>query len=78
VIELKSGSDRLPKLKAKMREYMANGAQLGWLINPDDRSVIIYRPGGETETRKDIDSIDGEGPVATFTLDLRFIWKPLP
>jgi Uma2 family endonuclease len=76
VIELKSSSDRLGKLKEKMREYMANGAQLGWLINPDNRSVIIYRPGVEPEVRRDIDSVAGEGPVATFTLDLTFIWKP--
>jgi Uma2 family endonuclease len=55
---------------------MANGAQLGWLINPDNRSVIIYRPGVEPEVRRDIDSVAGEGPVATFTLDLTFIWKP--
>jgi Uma2 family endonuclease len=76
VIELKSSSDRLGKLKEKMREYMANGAQLGWLINPDNRSVIIYRPGVEPEIRRDIDSVAGEGPVATFMLDLPFIWKP--
>ncbi len=77
MIELKSSRDRLPKLKEKMREYMDNGSQLGWLINPDDHSVIIYRPNGETETRTGIDSITGEGPVATFTLDLKRIWKPI-
>jgi Uma2 family endonuclease len=77
VIELKSSSDRLGKLKAKMREYMANGAHLGWLINPDNRSVIIYRPDVEPELRKGIDSITGEGAIATFTLDLKSIWNPL-
>jgi len=75
VIELKSSSDRLPKLKAKMREYMANGAQLGWLINPEKRTVIIYRPNVEPETRIGIDSIEGEGPVEGFKLDLRSIWE---
>jgi Uma2 family endonuclease len=77
VIELQSSSDRPRKLAEKMREYLANGAQLGWLIDPDHRSVAIYRPGGEVETRADIDSIAGEGLVAGFVLDLAFVWNPL-
>jgi Uma2 family endonuclease len=76
VIELKSGSDRLPSLKKKMREYMDNGAQLGWLLNPQSRSVMIYRPNREPETRSDILYIEGEGPVAGFVLDLAEIWDP--
>jgi Uma2 family endonuclease len=77
VIELRSSSDRPRKLRDKMQEYLANGAQLGWLIDPDRRSVAIYRPGAEVETRTDIDSIAGEGPVTGFVLDLRFVWNPL-
>jgi Uma2 family endonuclease len=76
VIEL-SSTDRPRKLSDKMREYLANGAQLGWLIDPDHRSVAIYRPDAEPETRTDIDSISGEGPVAGFVLDLSFVWNPL-
>ena len=76
-IELKSSTDRPRKLRDKMREYLANGAQLGWLIDPDHRSVAIYRPDAEPETRTDIDSISGEGPVAGFVLDLSFVWNPL-
>jgi len=74
VIELKSDSDRLPTLKKKMLEYRANGAQLGWLINPEDRSVTIYRPNTEPEIRRDILSITGEGLIAGFVLDLTEIW----
>jgi Uma2 family endonuclease len=77
VIELRSASDRLPKLKAKMHEYLANGAQLGWLIDPKSRSVTIFRPATEPETQTDLSSISGEGPVAGFILDLDFIWNPL-
>ena len=77
VIELKSSTDRIRVLREKMREWMANGAQLGWLIDPDQRSVTIYRPGGEVETRQDIDSIAGEGPVAGFALELALVWNPL-
>jgi len=77
VIELKSSSDRPRILREKMLEYLANGAQLGWLIDPDQRSVTIYRPDGQTEVLTGIDSIAGEGPVAGFVLDLSFVWNPL-
>ena len=45
VIELRSLSDRLPDLKEKMEEYIANGARLGWLLDSIDNFAIIYRPG---------------------------------
>jgi Uma2 family endonuclease len=77
VIELKSTTDRPRILREKMREYLANGAQLGWLIDPEQRSVTIYRPNSQTEVRTGIDSIAGEGPVAGFVLDLSFVWNPL-
>jgi Uma2 family endonuclease len=77
VIELKSDTDRLPVVREKMREWIANGSQLGWLINPDDRSVEIYRPDREPELRTGVESIEGEGPVEGFTLDLRRVWDPL-
>jgi len=77
VIELRSSSDRPRLLRDKMQEYVANGAQLGWLIDPDRRSVAIYRPDAPVETRTDLDSIAGEGPVAGFVLDLSFVWNPL-
>jgi len=77
VIELRSETDRARTLKAKMREYVENGAQLGWLIDPEKRSVEIYRPGLEPETRLGVDRIDGEGPVAAFVLELATVWNPL-
>jgi Uma2 family endonuclease len=77
VIELLSHTDRLPVLRAKMREWIDNGAQLAWLIDPDRRAVEIYRPCADAETRPEAQSIEGEGPVAGFTLDLRPVWEPL-
>lgn len=76
VIELRSQSDRLSTLRAKMREYIENGATLGWLIDPESRAVEIYRPGREPERIEDAGSIQGEGLTATFVLDLRAIWDP--
>ena len=77
VIELRSHSDRLPVLRAKMQECIANGAQLGWLIDPAAKSVEIYRPEREPETLAGVDSVTGEGQVAGFTLSLREVWDPL-
>ena len=60
-----------------MREYLGNGAQLGWLIDSENRSVAIYRPDREVEIRTGIDSLAGEGPVAGFVLELASVWNPL-
>ena len=77
VIELKSASDRPRKIHEKMTEYLANGAQLGWLIDPETRRVSVYRREGEVETLTGIASIAGEGPVAGFVLELASVWNPL-
>jgi Uma2 family endonuclease len=49
VIELRSASDSLSKLKAKMEEYIENGIALGWLIDAGTRKVHVYRPNAEVE-----------------------------
>ncbi len=77
VIELRSQSDRLPSLRDKMMEYLANGAQLGWLIDPDARTVEVYRPGLPPELLTNPVTVAGEGPVEGFVLDLLPVWDPL-
>ncbi len=77
VIELKSPSDRLRTLKAKMQEYVENGAQLGWLIDPETRSITIYRPNEQPETLTNIDSLTATEPLTNFTLHLAEVWNPL-
>ena len=76
VVELRSPSDRLRQVQAKMREWMDNGAKLGWLIAPDSRSVYIYRPGQTTERLVDPDRVEGEPPVEGFVLEMADIWNP--
>ena len=76
--ELKSHWDRLPTLREKMGTWIANGAELAWLIDAEARTVEIYRSGQAPEVRKDIGFIDGEGPFAGFHLPLESIWNPLP
>ncbi len=73
VVELRSRTDRLRTLLEKMREYMENGAQLGWLVDPLQKRVYIYRPHQEPEILENPMTVSGEGPVAGFKLDLREI-----
>lgn len=77
VIELKPKTDRLPTLRRKMNEWIANGVQLGWLIDPDRKAVEVYRPDLKTEIHTDIDCIAADGPVEGFVLDLTRLWNPL-
>ena len=76
VVELRSSSDRLSVLQAKMDEYMANGARLGWLLDPSQRRVHIYRPQAQVEILDNPDTISADPELPGFTLDLRPIWEP--
>lgn len=75
VIELISPSDRRSKVMAKMQEWIANGAELGWMIDPDSRTVTIFRPGRDPQEIQNPTCVDGEGPVAGFRLELTEIWE---
>ena len=77
VVELKSRTDRIRALREKMAEWIDNGAQLGWLIDPDKRTAEIYRAGREPELLTEATTIHGEGPVEGFALDLSKVWDPL-
>lgn len=74
VVELRSKTDRLARLQAKMSEYLENGARLGWLIDPAARRVYVYRPGQEVETLDAPETIAGEPVLPNFVLQLREIW----
>ena len=73
-IELRSHSDTVSELQGKMSEYIANGAQLGWLIDPFDQHVEIYRPGTPPERLDHPTSICATPILPGFTLDLSRIW----
>jgi Uma2 family endonuclease len=75
VVELRSASDSLSKLQEKMQEYMANGARLGWLIDPQNQRVEIYRPGREVEVLEQPIELFGEEVLPGFVLNLRRIWR---
>ncbi|MEC4805318.1 MAG: Uma2 family endonuclease [Jaaginema sp. PMC 1079.18] len=74
VVALRSASDTLKSLQEKMQEYMNNGARLGWLINPKNRTVEVYRVGLETEILTNPKQLSGAEIVPGFVLDLRQVW----
>ncbi|NEP55782.1 MAG: Uma2 family endonuclease [Symploca sp. SIO2G7] len=71
VIELRSESDRLKPLQEKMQEYLDSGLQLGWLINPQNQTVGIYRPGKEVEVVKFPATVSGEDVLPGFILNIQ-------
>jgi Uma2 family endonuclease len=75
VLELCSPSDSLRDVQDKMDEYMANGAQLGWLIDPEDRSVYVYHPGRPAEHLENVESVSGDPVLPGFVLSLSHIWE---
>jgi Uma2 family endonuclease len=77
VLELRSPSDALGRLQQKMEEYRQNGAQLGWLLDPVDKQVHVYRPGAEVEILVNPASLSGEPLLREFVLDLPRIWAAM-
>lgn len=75
VLELRSKTDSLEKLQSKMREYIENGASLGWLIDQKNQRVEIYRPGKDVEILEHPTSLSGEDILPGFILDLTELWK---
>lgn len=75
VVELRSRTDRLKRLKAKMQEYIDNGAQLGWLIDPQKKKVYVYRPGVPVEELDEPETLSGEPLLKGFVLPVAKLWR---
>ena len=74
VLELRSPSDQLRDVQAKMREYLANGAQLGWLLDPGPHRVYVYRPDAPVERPNNPDTVSADPVMPGFVLELREVW----
>lgn len=70
VVELRSASDALAPLQAKLQEYIENGARLGWLIDPKQQTVEIYRSNQAIERVQAPAQLSGESVLPDFILDL--------
>jgi Uma2 family endonuclease len=76
VVELLSPTDSLRQTEEKMKEYVANGARLGWLINPRKKQVLIYRPKEPTQILENPTTLTGDPVLPGFVLDLGPVWQP--
>lgn len=74
VVELRAKSDSVNDLQLKMQEYIDNGSQLGWLIDPFERMVYLYRPGKAVETLTDPETVSGDPLLKGFILNVRQLW----
>jgi Uma2 family endonuclease len=70
VVELRSTTDSLEKLRAKMKVYVKNGAKLGWLLDRKNRKVEISRQGSDVEILDSPATLSGEDVLPGFVLDL--------
>lgn len=75
MLELRSPSDNLDPLRAKMKEYMENKARLGWLIDQKNRKVEIYRQGRNVDILDHPITLSGEDVLPEFVLDLAEVWQ---
>ncbi|MEO0350115.1 MAG: Uma2 family endonuclease [Cyanobacteria bacterium P01_A01_bin.15] len=74
VVELRSATDKLAPLQQKMGEYQACGVRLGWLIDPQNKQVEIYRERSSPERLDNPSQLLGEDVLPGFVLKLMDIW----
>lgn len=71
VLELLSPSDRLTDAQQKMDDWIANGCQLGWLLDLGNKTAYIYKPDQEVAVHQPVQILSGDDILPEFTLDLR-------
>lgn len=74
VMELRSPSDALETVKAKMEEYRDNGAALGWLIDPIEKKVYVYRPQAPVVCLDNPQTVSGDPVLPGFVLNVGTVW----
>ena len=77
VVELRSPTDSLAKLRAKMEEYRENGTRLGWLIDPKNKQVEIYRTGQDAEVLQNPETLSASDVLPGFVLEVAPIFRSL-
>ena len=75
VLELMSPSDNLKDTQAKMNEYRDNGVKLGWLIDPLQQQVEIYRQDEAMKVVSQPSTLSGEELLPNLVVELDFIWQ---
>ena len=77
VLEIRSISDRLAPLQAKMEEWVAAGVQLGWLVDPIQRTVHIYRGDGSIGVLEEPEELSGEDVLPGLVVEMASAWRML-
>lgn len=72
--EIRSPTDRLGALEEKMQEYIENGAKLGWLLDPVEKKVCVYRPGEPVACLDDPETVSADPVLPGFTLNVREVF----
>jgi Uma2 family endonuclease len=75
VVEIRSQWQTLDSLIEKMDEYLRNGARLGWLIDPFERRVHVFSPGGQVKVLENPKSVSGDPILPGFLLNTLELWK---
>ena len=57
-----------------MAEWIQAGVRLGWLIDPYDRSVWIYRANGDVVQLDDPPELSGEEVCEGLVVDMSLVW----
>ena len=58
-VEVISPSDKASDLAVKTADYLAAGTQQVWVVEPNTRTVTVYRPGGAARVYGADDTLDG-------------------
>ena len=74
VVEVISLQRTAVEWRSRMEMWISNGVELGWLFDPERKTMEIYRPGREPEVLEGGSAVEGEGPVAGFVLELGKVW----
>lgn len=75
IVELRSPSDKIESCREKMAEYASVGVRLGWLIDPEAKTVTVYRPGQEPKLLENPERVPGEDVLPGFELETRPIFS---
>ena len=76
VVEVSSLSDDIKRAQAKMELWLRNGVRLGWLVDPFDQRVWVYRPGAGAVMLERPDELSDDEVLPGLVVDLRRIWRP--
>ncbi|HLO49529.1 MAG TPA: Uma2 family endonuclease [Kamptonema sp.] len=77
VVEIKSQSDRIPKLQAKLQMYLQQGAEIGILVDPDREWVEVYRPNGSNQGFGNGDILTLPDLLPGWELSISELWPPV-